>query len=365
KMIARIVLVLVALAALFGGIFGWKYKQIQDSMSRQGPPPPATVAAAEVTTEVWDRYLVSVGSLVASRGVYVTTEVAGQVETISFDSGQAVASGVPLVQLDASVDQADLAGLVAEAKLAEVEFRRGEDLLEKRNISRAEYDRLQAQLAFARAQVAAKRAQINEKTIRAPFDGWLGIRQVDVGEYLAPGARIVLLQDLSPIYVDYTLPERYVDLLSPGLSVEVTVQGYGEEIFHGRVSALDPGVDPGTRALRIRATLDNPTGRLRPGMFAEVKTLVGESRGVMTLPRTAIAFAPYGDTVFKIVDENGQPTVQRIPVKTGEDRDDRVQILDGLASGDRVVNAGQLKLRNGQTIQIDNSVALDGKVSAP
>ena len=363
-MIARIVLVLVVLVTLFGGIFAWKYNQIQDSMSRQGPPPP-TVATAEVTTEVWDRYLTSVGSLVASRGVYVTTEVAGQVETISFESGQAVAAGVPLVQLDAAVDLADLEGLAAEAKLAEVEFRRAEELLEKRNISRSEYDRLQAQLAFARAQVSAKRAQINEKTIRAPFDGLLGIRQVDVGEYLAPGARIVLLQDLSPIFVDYTLPERYVDMMAPGLSVEVKVQGYGEEIFHGRVSALDPGVDPGTRALRIRATLNNPTGRLRPGMFAEVKTLVGESRGVMTLPRTAITFAPYGDSVFKILDKDGRVTVQRIPVKTGDNRGSRVQILDGLASGDRVVNAGQLKLRNGQAIQIDNSAAMDGKVTAP
>lgn len=364
-MIARIVLVLVVLAAVFGGIFGWKYKQIQDSISRQGPPPPATVSAAEVTTEVWDRSLTSVGSLVASRGVYVTTEVAGQVETISFESGQAVAAGVPLVQLNAAVDRADLEGLAAEVRLAEVEFRRGEELLEKRNISRSEYDRLQAQLAFARAQVAAKRAQINEKTIRAPFDGLLGIRLVDVGEYLAPGARVVLLQDLSPIFVDYTLPERYVDMVAPGLSVEVTVQGYGQEIFNGRISAQDPGVDPGTRALRIRATLDNPTGRLRPGMFAEVKTLLGESRGVMTLPRTAIAFAPYGDTVFKILEKDGQPTVQRIPVKTGEDRGDKVQILDGLASGDRVVNTGQLKLRNGQAIQIDNSVTLGGKVSGP
>ena len=364
-MLARIVLVLVVLGVIFGGIFGWKYKQIQDAMTRQGPPPPATVAATQVTTEPWERHLSAVGSLVANLGVYVTTEVAGQVESISFESGQAVSAGVPLVQLDATVDRADLDGLIAEAKLAEIEFRRAEELLQKRNVSQSEYDRLQAQLAFARAKVAAKRAQIAEKTIRAPFDGLLGIRLVDVGEYLAPGARIVLLQSLSPIFVDYTLPERYVDALAPGLSVEVTVQGYGEEIFHGRVSALDPGVDPGSRALRIRATLDNPTGRLKPGMFAEVKTLVGESRGVMTLPRTAIAFAPYGDTVFKIENKDGHTIVRRLPIKTGEARGDKVEILDGLASGDRVVNAGQLKLRNGQPVRIDNTVALEGGVDAP
>lgn len=363
-MLARIVLVLVVLSAIFGVIFGWKFKQIQDAGSRQGAPPPPTVASTEVVTETWDRYLTAVGSLVASRGVYVTTEVAGQVETIAFESGQGIADGVPLLELDATVDRADLEGLVAEAKLAEVEFRRGEELLEKRNISRSEYDRLAAQLAFARAQVAAKRAQINEKTIRAPFDGLLGIRLVDVGEYLAPGARIVLLQDLSPIYVDYTLPERYVDLLTPGLLVEVTVQGYGEEIFNGRISALDPGVDPGTRSLRIRATLSNPTGRLRPGMFAEVRTFIGEGQGVMVLPRTAISFAPYGDSVFKILEQEGQKVVQRQPVKTGESRGDKVEILDGLVRGDLVVNAGQLKLRNGQAVKIDNSVPLSGEVSA-
>ena len=263
------------------------------------------------------------------------------------------------------VDRADLDGLIAEARLAEVEFRRGEELLANRNISQADYDRLVAQLAFARAKVAAKRAQLNKKTVRAPFGGLLGIRQVDVGEYLAAGARIVLLQTLDPIFVDYTLPERHINDLSPGLEVNVTVQGYPRNVFTGKISALNPGVDPGTRAIRIRATLANPVRLLRPGMFAQVKTRLGRHDRVLTLPRTAIIYAPYGDTVFTLRDKDGKTVVQRQQVVTGEARNGRVEIIEGLAEGDRVVASGQVKLRNDQAIQIDNSVALDGQVTAP
>lgn len=359
------VLVIIALVVIFGGIFGWKFKQIQDAASRGGPPPPPVISSAEARSETWERSLSSVGSVVASQGVYVTTEVPGQVESISFESGQRVEKGAPLVQLDASVDRADLEGLVAEARLAEVEFRRAEELLSKRTISRADYDRLAAQLDFARAQVAAKRAQLNKKTIRAPFEGLLGIRQVDIGEYLAAGAKIVLLQTLDPIHVDFTLPERHIDALSPGLEVQVKVQGYPNETFSGNITALNPGVDPGTRAVRIRSTLVNAAGLLRPGMFAEVKTQLGQRNRVLTLPRTAIAYAPYGDTVFMLGEKDGQNVVQRQQVVTGESREGRVEIIQGVAEGDRVVAAGQLKLRNGQTVKIDNTVTLDGKVTAP
>lgn len=358
-------LVLVALGIIFGGIFGWKFKQIRDAASRAGPPPPPVVAVSEVHSETWERLLTSVGSLVASQGVYVTTESPGQVESIIFESGQLVEKDAPLVQLDASVDRADLDGLIAEARLAEVEFRRAEELLANRNISRADYDRLAAQLAFARAKVAARRAQLNEKTIRAPFAGRLGIRQVDIGEYLAAGAQIVLLQTPDPIFVDYTLPERHIDALSPGLEVGVTVQGYPRNSFTGKISALNPGVDPGTRAVRIRATLSNPVHLLRPGMFAEVKTWLGRHDRVLTLPRTAIVYAPYGDTVFTLREQDGQTLVKRQRVVTGEARNGRIEIVEGLSEGDRVVAAGQVKLRNDQAVKVDNTVTLDGKVEAP
>lgn len=365
KTVSGIVLALIALAGIFGGIFGWKFKQIREAASRAGPPPPAVVSVTEVRAETWERILTSVGSMVASQGVYVTTESPGQVEAIHFESGQRVEKNAPLVQLDASVDRADLDGLIAEARLAEVEFRRAEELLANRNISRADYDRLTAQLAFARAKVAAKRAQLDKKTIRAPFSGLLGIRQVDIGEYLAAGARIVLLQTLDPIFVDYTLPERHINDLSPGLEVNVSVQGYSRNVFTGKISALNPGVDPGTRAVRIRATLSNPVRLLRPGMFAEVKTRLGRHDRLLTLPRTAIVYAPYGDTVFTLREKEGKTVVQRQQVVTGEAREGRIEIVDGVAEGDRVVAAGQLKLRNDQAVRIDNAVVLDGKATAP
>ncbi|MDX1593629.1 MAG: efflux RND transporter periplasmic adaptor subunit [Gammaproteobacteria bacterium] len=358
----RLLVALALLAVIFGGIFGWKQWQQQSAGQQQGPPP-ATVTAVSVSEATWRRTLNAVGSLVATQGIYVTTEVAGQVDRVAFDSGQAVDAGAPLVELEKSVDLADLEGLVAEQKLAEIAYRRADELVEQRSVSRAEYDRTFAELEFARARVAAKRAQIAKKTVRAPFDGLLGIRQVDRGEYLAPGARIVQLQRLSPIHVDYALPERHLDTLSPGLEVEITVQAYPDERFTGQVTALEPGVDPGTRSIRVRATLDNADERLRPGMFAEVATVLERSEVVRTLPRSAITYAPYGDSVFVVEMRDGTPVAQRRPVQTGEVQGDRVEIVAGLEAGERVVGAGQVKLRNGQPLDLVDGSG-DGTASA-
>jgi membrane fusion protein (multidrug efflux system) len=206
---------------------------------------------------------------------------------------------------------------------------------------------------------------IAKKRITAPFSGWLGIRQVDLGEYLQPGAAIVPLQALDPLYVDYSLPERHLDLISVHQAVEIEVQAFAGEIFTGRISAVNPGIDPGTRSLRIRATLENPQSRLRPGMFAEVRTVLPQRPGVLTLPRTAITYNPYGDSVFVIQEGETGPSVQRRQVETGGVRNGRVEIVHGLQAGERVVIAGQVKLRNDQAVVVDNSIALEPQITRP
>jgi membrane fusion protein (multidrug efflux system) len=360
--IKRLILVIVLLIVMFGGIFGWKYFAGQKMAAMMAaPPPPATIASAEVQVESWQPFLYSVGSVVATQGVFVTTEVPGQVEKILFESGHQVAAGDVILQLDDSVDEADLEGLIAQLNLARLQFERARKLLKDRSVSQSEYDQSRAQLDSAEATVASKRALIAKKKIRAPFGGQLGIREVDVGEYLSPGARIVPLQALDPVYVDYTLPERHFDQLAVGQGVRVEVQAYPGRVSEGVISAINPGIDPGTRSVRLRATLENPEQLLRPGMFAEVRTVLPARDDILTLPRTAVTYNPYGESVFVIVEQDGQQVVQNRRIKTGEVRAGRVEIIDGLRAGELVVSAGQVKLRNGQPVTIDNSVTLDGK----
>ena len=361
-MIKRLILVVLLLVLLFGGIFGWKMfvgRKMAAMMS--APPPPATIASAEVQVETWQPYLYSVGSVAATQGVSVTTEVPGQVEKILFESGHQVEAGDVILQLDDSVDEADLKGLIAQANLARLQFERASKLLKDRSVSQSEYDQSRAQLDSARATVASKRAVIDKKKVRAPFSGRLGIRQVDVGQYLSPGDNIVPLQALDPVYVDFTLPERHFEQLSVGQQMRVEVQAFPGRVFEGSISAINPGIDPGTRSVRVRATLDNPEQLLRPGMFAEVRTVLPPRDDILTLPRTAITFNPYGESVFVILDKDGGLVVQRRQVETGEVREGRVEVLSGLEAGERVVSAGQVKLRNDQQVVIDNSVQLDGK----
>lgn len=355
-MIKRLVLVLLALGLTFGGIFGWKYYQMQQQAAQAAtPPPPATVAATHVRTQTWQSYLHAIGSLVAIQGIQVNNEVPGQVKEIAFKSGDKINKGEILLQLDDSVDQAELAGLIADQRLAELQFRRMAKLYSEQSVSRAELDEAKARLENTEAQVASKQALINKKRIRAPFSGSLGIRQVDLGEYLAPGSPIVPLQALDPIYVDYSLPEQHFDKLSVGQQVLLEVPAYPGDTFEGRIVAINPGVDRGTRSVRVRALLNNPKFRLRPGMFAEVRTVLSERHDVLTLPRTAVTYNPYGDAVFVIQEQNQALVVQRKQVTTGQTRDGSVEIIKGLAQGQRVVSVGQVKLRNGQQVTISES----------
>jgi membrane fusion protein (multidrug efflux system) len=365
-MILRLTLVVVLLAAVFGAIFGWKYYVGQQMAAAQsGGPPPATVAVSQVRTERWQPYLDAVGSLVAVAGIEVTNEVAGKINAIRFESGQEVAQGDVLLELDSQSDRAQLRGLQAEERLARLRFQRTERLLKQNSASQSDYDEALATLDGAKAAVSAQQALIDKKQIQAPFDGLLGIRRVDLGEFLAPGSPIVPLEALDPIYTDFSLPERELARVRVGQRVEVSVQAFPGQTFTGEVSAIDPGVQVATRSLRLRATLENPDKRLRPGMFAEVRVLLEADEELLTIPRTAVTYNPYGDSVFLVVERDGQPVAQRRQIKTGDAREGRVEVLSGLEDGDRVVTAGQVKLRNGQPLVIDDRPAPAERESAP
>ncbi len=356
KLLARLIAVLVLLGLVFGGIFYWKQqRQLLAEQMRQ-PPPPATVAVTEVRSESWKPRLNAVGTVSATQGIFVTNEVAGIVREIVFASGQKIKAGEVLVRLEDSVDVADLRGLQAERDLARIKFKRLAKLVRERSVSQSDYDEAKAELDSAEAKVASKRALIDKKSIRAPFDGTLGIRSVDVGEYLAPGAQLVPLQALEPVYVDFSLPERHFAKLYSAQPVEVRVTARPGQVFQGDVTAINPGVEEATRSIRVQATLANREQLLRPGMFAEVGVLLPQRDQVVTLPRAAITYTPYGDSVFLAVEKDGQLQAERRQVKTGVIQQGRVEVLGGLQPGDRVVLAGQVKLRNEQAVQIDNQV---------
>jgi membrane fusion protein (multidrug efflux system) len=323
--------------------------------------PPSVIAATTVSEAQWTPELDSVGSLVANNGIDVSTEVSGIVSKIVFNSGQHVEQGQELIRLDDAVDVAALEALRAESRLMKVKFNRASGLLKKRVLSQSEYDEAKASYDAAKARVKEQEAIINRKVIRAPFSGLLGIRQVDLGQYIKDGGPIVSLQAVDPIYVDYNLPERYLTRIKPGQEVNIKLDALPGQTFSGKVTAVNSGVDTGTRTLKIRAELKNPDGVLRPGMFAEVKTIVGAPETVLTLPRTAISFNTYGSFVF-VINKNagGLPTVKRTPVQTSESRNGRVKI-SGLSADTEVVRTGLVKLRDGMPVKIDNHIKLDDK----
>ncbi len=364
-MLKRLAFVLVLLSVTVGGVFGWKYLQMQQAAAGRKPPPPPVVAVTEVRQEEWRPFLTTVGTVVATAGIDVTNEVPGKVSRIHFESGDAVTEGQPLLQLDDATDRAELEGLVAAQRLAQLKYDRLAQLLPNKSASKADYDEARALFDVAIAAGEAKKAAIAKKQIRAPFTGRLGIRKVDLGQYLAPGSAIVPLEALDPIYVDFSLPERHLATLASGQEVQVAVQAFPGETITGRITAVNPGVDQGTRNLKLRATFQNTDHKLRPGMFAEVRVLLPQQAPVLTLPATAITYAPYGDSVFVVEAGEQGLTVQRRQVETGESRSGRVSVKSGLKAGDRVVSAGQVKLRNGMAVTVDQQPAPGERAKTP
>jgi len=361
-MFIRMVVMLVLVVGVFAGLGGMKYLQIKEALSRMGPPPPATVSTTVAAFDDWQPQLEAVGSLRAVNGADLAFEVPGIVEELHFNSGDEVQAGAVLIKLRDDEDVSKLHSLQAVADLANITYERDMKQIGAQTVSQATVDADKSKLTAARANIAEQQALIDKKVIHAPFDGRLGIRAVDLGQYLAAGTTVVTLQSLDPIYVDFFLPQQALDQIRIGQTVSAKVDTYPGQLFAGEISAIEPKVDSASRNVRVRATLKNPDYRLLPGMYATVNIATGDPQRFVTLPQTAITFNAYGNTVY-IVDKgeagaDGQPrlTVRQSFVKTGETRGDQIAVLDGVKEGETVVTAGQLKLRNGATVAVNNAV---------
>jgi membrane fusion protein (multidrug efflux system) len=361
----RMVIMLVAVGVLLGGLvgFNWFKGYMMQKYMASAPIPPATVTAMKVDYQQWQPQLSAVGTLRAVRGVDVTTEVAGLVRSLHFKSGDEVKEGQVLAQLNADSDIAQLHSLEAAADLAATVYERDKAQLDAEVISKAQVDTDAGDLKSKRAQVAQQAALVEKKTIRAPFSGKLGISTVNPGQYLDAGAKLVTLQTIDPIYVDFSLPQQQLPQVAIGQKVTLTTDAYKGVAFDGKVSAINPKVDTSTRNVLIEATIPNAKRLLLPGMFATVKLNAGEEQRYLTLPQTAITYNPYGDTVFVVKesekkDEKGKATltVQQVFVTTGPTRGDQIAILKGIEPGAEVVTSGQVKLKNGSPVIINNSV---------
>jgi membrane fusion protein (multidrug efflux system) len=384
-MTKRMLIMLVAVVLLIGGIAAYKVYKIKQFMAGMKPPPPAVVTAMAAEMQPWQGQINAVGNLRAHRGVDVTTEIAGLVRKVDFVSGHVASEGQLLVELNAESDIAQLRALEAAAELARIVYERDKAQLEVEAISKATLDADAADLKGKQAQVEQQAAIVAKKSIRAPFSGRLGITTVNPGQYLNPGDKIVTLQELDPIYVDFSLPQQQVARLVKGLRVVAVSDGFPGKNFAGNVQAVDPKVDSNTRNVQVTATLANPQHELLPGMFANVSVEAGGEQRYITLPQTAVSFNPYGATVYVIQDASkepskdaakdsgGKPTEEKSAdgkpaevkaglvakqrfVVTGETRGDQVAILSGVKAGDMVVTSGQLKLRNGSPVVINNKV---------
>jgi membrane fusion protein (multidrug efflux system) len=374
-MIKRFLIASIILAVLIGGLayfqLVFKPQMIKGFLASQ-VPPPATITAEAAQSQEWVERLPAIGTLIASQGVDVASQVAGIVTALGFESDQEVPEGKRLVQLDISVERADLASAEATQREADVAYKRQTDLLRKSVASEANVDTALAKRDTAAAAVNRIKALIAQKSILAPFAGRLGIRKVELGQYVSPGLALVTLQALDPIWVDFPMPEQNIGKLRKGQVIELTVDAFPGDVFKGMVASLDARVAQETRTLLVRGTLANPDRKLLPGMFANVAVLAGEPAPVVTVPRTAVSYSLYGDSVYVVKPEekkNGETAapqaageevfvVERRFVRPGQMREDLVAINSGLKVGEQVVTTGQLKLNNGSRVKIDNSQKL-------
>ena len=356
-----------------GGLAGIKALQINKliEQGKQAVPPPETVSSAVVHAENWQDTLQAVGSITAVQGVQITPEVAGMVSEIHFESGAMVAKGDLLLCLDAESEKAQLRAVEAQVNLARINFDRMRQLRADNTVSQSELDTADATLKQTQASADAIRAAIDKKTIRAPFAGQLGIRQVNLGEYLDAGKDIVSLQSLSPVYAVFSMPQQELGNLKIGMPVRVSTDTYTNRPFEGKLTAINPDLDAMTRSVRLQATLDNPDQLLRPGMFARIEALLPTEKNVLVIPATAVLSAPYGDSVFVIepasttnnpaansAATNGAPLVARQQiVRIGRARGDFAAVETGLKPGERIVSSGLFKLRNGVAVVENNALA--------
>lgn len=366
KKFSKPALILIAILAAVGVwliLGGIKTTQIlgMAAMYADMPQPVETVTSLVAEEEVWVPAIKAVGSTAAVQGVTVSTDQPGIVTKIAFESGQTVKVGDLLVQLDVSQEEAQARSAQAQQKLAALNLQRQQNLIKSRVSAQSELDTAQAEYDQATARVLEVKSQMDKKTIRAPFSGVIGIRMVNLGQYMQSGAEVASLQALDPIYVNFYVPQQDLNRIAAGQKVNVQADGLPDADFHGTINAVDSVVDEATRNVRVQATLPNPKGLLRPGMFVTVDVPQDAEASHVVLPVTAIQFAPYGDTVFIVEDMtdpkgNSYRGVRQQVVKTGETRGDRIAILSGVRPGEEVVTSGGFKLRQGAAVEINNSI---------
>jgi membrane fusion protein (multidrug efflux system) len=361
-MTKRMIIMLAAAVVVFGGVFGYQfYASRMSGKAMAYQPPPAAVTAIKAETLTWQPELSSVGSLRAANGVDVASEIDGMVRSVRFKPGDEVKEGQVLVELNADADNAELKALEAAVDLANTTYERDRKQLEIQAVSQAVVDADAADLRSKRAQREKQAAVVAKKTIRAAFAGKLGISSVNPGQYIKAGEKLVTLQSLDAMLIDFALPQQALSRIAVGQAIEVTTDTYPGRTFTGRVTAVNPKVDPETRNVQVEATVSNARHALLPGMYAAVSVRSGAKKEYLTVPQTAITYNPYGDTVFLIREgtgKDGKPvmTVESTFVTLGETRGDQVAVLSGIKEGDQVVTSGQLKLKNGSAVVINNAV---------
>lgn len=363
-MFKRMFVMLLLCGLVLGGVYGWKTfgKMMMMKHMAAMSNPPQTVSTTKITQQDWQNELRAVGSLRAAKGSDMAFEVAGTIDTLTFESGADVEEGAVLAQLRAEDDKAKLQSLEANLRLAELTVERDEKQLKANAISQATLDADMASRDSLKAQVAQQRATLDKKTLRAPFSGRLGIRQADIGQYINAGKVIVTLQQLDPLYLDFTLPQGALPQIKVGQKVQARTDAFGDKVFEGEISAIEAKIDESTRNFNVRATIANPDKSLRPGLFANASLSIGEPKRYLTLPQTAVTFNPYGNVVFVVKDKGtdaaGNSSKEAVTafVNVVMRRGDQVAIDSGVAEGDEVVTAGQLKLRNGSPVIVNNTV---------
>ena len=356
---------LAILLFIVGAVAGVKTLQIGRliaSGKEEGAPPPETVSTVPVTTERWDRSIESVGSMRAVQGADLSTEESGVVTKIFFENGAEVQAGDLLVELDTDTEQANLRSAEAEQQLARTVYERTRRLRENNTVPQSDLDTAESQLRKMSALVEQLKATIRKKQINAPFGGRLGIREVNLGQFVDQGDKIVSLQSLDPIFVDFLLPQQLIAGLTPGSPLRVLTDVYPGKVFDGELTAVNAEIDPVTRNIRLQGTLKNPGGLLRPGMFGRVQLSLGEAEEVTAIPLTAVIAATYGDSVFVVTQKEGMEGAKQLVaeqrfIRTGRTEGDFVAVTEGLKPGDIVVSAGAFKLRNGSAIEVNNDMA--------
>ncbi len=357
------------LAAIIVFVVGIKILQVGKMMSMPHTMPPTTVSSVTVKEEDWAPRLTAVGSVSAVQGAVVSAELAGVVSEITFENGGEAKKGEVLMKLDASQEEALLRSAEAEAQLAQTDLERSRDLAMKKVVSSAELDSAQSKFRRLNAVVDQVRSSIAKKTLIAPFDGQLGIRQVNVGQMINAGQQVVPLTSLDPVFADFALPQQYLGQLTAGLEVHVTTDAIPGRVFNGKLTAINSMVDSSTRNITLQATLDNSDHALRPGMFAKAEVMLPEKHKTLVVPGSAISYAPFGDSVFVIEKKKDEKTgkesqvIRQQFVRVGEGRGDLVAITQGLKAGETIVSTGVFKLRNGMTVTINNDLAPNPQVN--